>query len=205
MALTQFGFMGFIVLTPHKLGVQVSRKDLEAFVHFWRVIGHLIGIQDEYNLCTDAYESTRIRLKMISEEIYRPYLENTNNDFFVMSKALIEGLWCYNPMLDTDASIYFTKWLTNCKNYIYFESDPRVADCDLDDCRAILNSYNWYTKWILYLQMSSHTYMANFSLCRWYFNTQVWMAKYIIYWFPFLAFYKFGFQKSYVRILKGVK
>lgn len=44
MALTQFGFMGFITLRPDILGVQVSRKNFEAFIHFWRVIGNMIGM-----------------------------------------------------------------------------------------------------------------------------------------------------------------
>lgn len=203
MALTQFGFMGYIVLTPHKLGIQISRADLEAFVHFWRVLGHMIGIQDNYNLCTDSYETTKHRLKLILSDVYRPCLENTGNDFMIMARALIEGLWCFNPLLDTDAFIYFTKWLTKCKNYIYYESDPRVIDEDLEGSRKIISSYNWYTRWILYVQMSSHTYLANFQSFRWYFNSQVWLAQHIIYWCPFLGFFKFGIKNSYVRILKG--
>lgn len=205
MVLTQFGFMGFIVLKPHKLGIQLSNKDFEAFVHFWRVIGHLIGIQDRFNVCTDSYRETRIRLKRMLSDIYRPYLEETGDDFMIMSKALIEGLWCFNPMLDTDASIYLTKWISGCKNYVYYESDPKAADIDLDDSRKIIQSYGWYTRWIIYLEITAHTYLVNFFPFRWYFNNQVWISQHIIYWFPFLAFYKFGIKQSYVRILKGVK
>lgn len=205
MALTQFGFMGFIVLKPHMLGIQLSSKDLEAFVHFWRVIGYIIGIKDEYNLCTESYQTTKIRLKLMLTNIYRPYLEKTSDDFMKMSRAMIEGLWCFNPMLDTEASVYLTKWMAGCKNYVYFESDPRIADIDIDDSRKIIQTYNWYTRWILYLQITAHTYLVNFLPFRWYFNNQVWMAQHIIYWFPFLAFYKFGIKNSYVRILKGVK
>lgn len=203
MALTQFGFMGFIVLSPEKLGIQVSNKDLEAFVHFWRVIGHLIGIKEQFNLCTDSYRATKARLERVLTDIYQPYLEDTGPDFMIMAKALIEGLWCYNPMLDSEAVVYFTKWLSNCKNYVYYESDPRAADIDLNDSRKIIQSYGWYTRYILYLQITAHTYLINFAPFRWYLNNQVWISKYIIYWFPFLAFYKFGFKKSYVRILKG--
>lgn len=202
MALTQFGFMGFIVLKPHKLGVQISSKDMEAFVHFWRVIGFLIGIDDKFNLCTDSFHTTRARLKLMLSNIYRPYLDETDNDFMIMSRALIEGLQCFSPMLDTDAAVYFTKWMAGCKNYIYFESDPRIAEIDLIDCQKLLQSYGWYTRWIIYLQITAHTFLLNFATCRWYLNYQVWLSKYIIYWFPFLAFYKFGIKESYVRILK---
>lgn len=205
MALTQFGFMGFIVLKPHRLGVQVCRDDFEAFVHFWRVMGYMFGIKDEYNLCTESLDTTRQRLAVISNDVYRPLLENTSNDFMLMAKALIEGLWCFNPMLDTDASIYFVKWLADCKDYVYFESDPRAADHDLNNSRRILQSFNWHTRWTIFLQITSHTYLANFFILRWYFNLQVWLAKHIIYWFPFLAIYMFGVKAAYVRILKRSK
>lgn len=47
MAITQFGFMGFPLLARKKLGLHGSDEDLEGFIHFWRVIGHLLGISDQ--------------------------------------------------------------------------------------------------------------------------------------------------------------
>lgn len=46
LALTQFGFMGFSLLFPEKFGVIINDDDLEGFIHFWRTIGHLVGVQD---------------------------------------------------------------------------------------------------------------------------------------------------------------
>lgn len=47
MAITQYGFMGYIVMSQKEVGVQGSRKEIEDFFHFWRVVGHVIGIKDE--------------------------------------------------------------------------------------------------------------------------------------------------------------
>lgn len=47
MAITQYGFMGFTILSRKEIGVQGNVKDLEDFCHFWRVLGQLIGIQDK--------------------------------------------------------------------------------------------------------------------------------------------------------------
>lgn len=48
LAITQFGFMGFGLLMPEKLGVVVrDEKDMEGFIHFWRVIGYLLGVDEE--------------------------------------------------------------------------------------------------------------------------------------------------------------
>lgn len=205
MALTQFGFMGFITLSPEKLGIQLSREDLEAFVHYWRVIGHMVGIDERFNLCTDSYETTRRRLAVIRDEIYRPSLENTTQQFFEMANAMIHGLWCYNPFLDTDAFLYFTRWLCDCKDHIYFGSDPRILQTDPHASKKIIASMGYYSRWILFLQITMHSFLINFAAMRWYLNFQLWLSKYIIYYFPFLGFFKFGIRQSYVRILRGEK
>jgi hypothetical protein len=48
MAATQYGFMGYIVLTNEKMGIHADQESLDAFVHFWRVLGHLLGIHEEF-------------------------------------------------------------------------------------------------------------------------------------------------------------
>jgi len=41
-----------MVLYPKKLGaINATEEELEGLVHLWAVIGHLLGIQDEFNLC----------------------------------------------------------------------------------------------------------------------------------------------------------
>lgn len=47
MAITQYGFMGFVVLSQKETGIYCGRKEIEDFCHFWRVLGHILGIQDE--------------------------------------------------------------------------------------------------------------------------------------------------------------
>lgn len=46
MALTQFGFMGYVLINPQLLGLRNNAEEDRAFVHLWRVIGHMIGIPD---------------------------------------------------------------------------------------------------------------------------------------------------------------
>lgn len=46
LALTQFGFLGYILIRPKEFGFVYDPDKQEAVVHFWRVIGHLIGIPD---------------------------------------------------------------------------------------------------------------------------------------------------------------
>lgn len=47
MGLTQFGFMGFVLVRSELIGIHnASQKELEGFVHLWRVIGYILGIDD---------------------------------------------------------------------------------------------------------------------------------------------------------------
>ena len=47
LVITQFGFMGFAVLSQKEAGVQGKREEIEDFCHLWRVLGFMIGIKDE--------------------------------------------------------------------------------------------------------------------------------------------------------------
>jgi hypothetical protein len=47
MAITQYGFIGFSILSQKQTGVYASQEQIEDYCHLWRVIGHVIGIKDE--------------------------------------------------------------------------------------------------------------------------------------------------------------
>lgn len=52
MALTQFGFMGYALVRPHLLGIKHDNTDdRKSFVHFWAVVGCMLGIEDQFNMC----------------------------------------------------------------------------------------------------------------------------------------------------------
>ena len=205
MALTQFGFMGYITIRPDILGIPVSRDNYEAFVHFWRVMGYMLGIQDRFNVCTDSWQTTKPRLEIMLNEIYRPFLEKAPPVFDSMATALVDGLWCYNPMISAPSFVYYTKWMTNCSGYLYWETSLNALDGDVDQNRKVLESLDWLSRFLLFLQVTFHSYLVNFAVFRWYFNTQIVFATFLITYFPFLAFFKFGIKRSYVSILKGEK
>lgn len=47
MALTQFGFMGLILLRKKELAIVGTEQDEKSIVHFWRTMGYMLGIQDK--------------------------------------------------------------------------------------------------------------------------------------------------------------
>lgn len=48
MAITQFGFIGFTLLSAEELGIKATEEEFDSLVHFWRVIGYMLGMQDKY-------------------------------------------------------------------------------------------------------------------------------------------------------------
>lgn len=47
MAITQYGFIGYMVMAGEKIGMFLTQEDKECIIHFYRVLGNLLGIHDE--------------------------------------------------------------------------------------------------------------------------------------------------------------
>ena len=49
MAHTLIGFVGPILGSPELFGVAPEDRQMDGFVHMWRVFGYLHGIEDDFN------------------------------------------------------------------------------------------------------------------------------------------------------------
>ncbi|XP_058061322.1 rubber oxygenase-like isoform X2 [Anopheles bellator] len=202
MAVTQFGFIGCVIISHRMLGVQYDREDLEAFVHFWRVIGHMMGIEERFNACTNSFDTTEQRMLVIANGILRPALLNHTAQFVEMGKALIEGLWCFNPFIEFDSFLFLTMRLINIPGYHYWPSDTVQSAHDFEQSPARYEQIKGYARFVLFCVCYIHSVLLPIAIFRWYFNSQMLLSRFLITYFPFLAFYQFGIQDSYVRILK---
>uniref|UniRef100_A0A182PCJ1 ER-bound oxygenase mpaB/mpaB'/Rubber oxygenase catalytic domain-containing protein n=1 Tax=Anopheles epiroticus TaxID=199890 RepID=A0A182PCJ1_9DIPT len=201
MAITQFGFIGYIIISYRKLGIQYDPKDMEAFVHLWRVIGHLMGIEDRFNACTDRFETTEQRMTVIANEILKPALLNHTAEFVKMGKALIEGLWCFNPFIEFDSFLFLTLRFNNIPGYHYWDDEVGPDGANPAQPRPY-ERFSQYSRFLLYCVCYIHSVLLQIGLFRWYFNMQMVMSRFLITYFPFLAFYHYGVRDAYVRILK---
>lgn len=92
MATVQSGFFGAIVMYPAHFGLQTKRSELEAYVHFWRGIGYLLGIHDDFNLCTNGLEEALSLVKEIEQTCLLPALKSPPPHFQHMSQAYMDGV-----------------------------------------------------------------------------------------------------------------
>ncbi|XP_015119365.1 uncharacterized protein LOC107042720 [Diachasma alloeum] len=107
MVLTQFGFMGYALIAPEKLGLTNEKEGREGINHFWRVVGHAIGISDNLNICRKNEVETTDLCKRLVNEVFRPRMKNFPENFPKMADALLDGMWYINPTLNHDAMMSF--------------------------------------------------------------------------------------------------
>ncbi|XP_050529628.1 uncharacterized protein LOC126899117 [Daktulosphaira vitifoliae] len=175
MVLTQFGFIGLVLLKYKNLAIQISEDDEMALVHFWRTIGYLLGIKDEFNLCNGSLEEVRSLCAEIMSEVYVPSLENPPPEFNNMVGYLIEGLKPISPLNDFESFMKFM-W--------------RV--CDLPE-RKLTNTRSQIT-------YNTQTFIITVLLTKWWLvwffrpvmNFQIKMAIWLNESFPLFAAFKFG-------------
>ncbi|XP_047538023.1 uncharacterized protein LOC125071717 [Vanessa atalanta] len=124
LALTQFGFIGLSLLKTDSFGIrQMEDGDWEAYNHFWRVIGHAIGIEDRYNICRARAEQTRLVCRALLERVFAPSLERVPEYFEHMARVMLDGMWSVNPTVHVDAMLYWTRYLCEVPGFVYTESD----------------------------------------------------------------------------------
>lgn len=59
LAGTMLAFSGVVMDPLRRLGIRLSGKDIDAYVHLWDVIGHLMGIREELRV-RDAQDATAL-------------------------------------------------------------------------------------------------------------------------------------------------
>lgn len=202
LALTQFGFIGFITLGAPR--IQLHDDDfLECTTHMWRVVGYLLGIKDEYNLCATSWAETKRRMELVMARVYTPALTQTSEEFVSMTKALLEGLWPVNTSLTVDSFIFFTKRLACVEGYEYYDFDhPNYSRSVPDSAQRGQEYYKlgWWDRFVVSYGLFLVTYLHQYSIVRWYLNVRVWLNLKLMYYLPYLAIWKFGIKSAYVRI-----
>lgn len=202
LAITLFGFMGFTIVTKEKVGLHATEQDIDDYCHFFRVLGYLTGIKDEYNVCCDTMEETYERLEVIKSEFLRPALESPPKEFPEMTRFVANGMWCFNPRDTYDVMIFTMKRLVGVPNYWYTE-DEIPKGCDRSKMELYkLGNYarfmNWFVAFI-------HEYLLQFTIFRMFFNMQTLFHEFLITTFPFLAIYSFGWNRAWITILNDDK
>ncbi|XP_045119469.1 uncharacterized protein LOC123509309 [Portunus trituberculatus] len=111
MALTQYSFMGLILAHPGQLGAAAAtEEEFKGLVHFWRGLGWLLGIKDQFNFCSGSVEETRELCLEVERHIFLPRLSEANWDYEHMVDCLISGIGQFLPMLSLPAMFKYLSY-----------------------------------------------------------------------------------------------
>lgn len=182
---------------PHKLGVQGTKEQFSDFSHFWRLIGHLLGIQDRFNVCGETLEETFKRAEAIRLEIIKPALEFPNQRFITYHETAIEGMWYFEPFLHYQTHMYMTNRLAGVPGFHYFQSEaPEVNN------RENISRLPLYARARLFWMVICHQYLLQFTIIR-IFSVILRIVFCTIYdRIPVIAIFKFGRKNARVRVLR---
>ena len=92
MALVQSAFMSGVVMYPKQFGMNCSVSDLEDYIHFWKGIGYLLGIQDHFNICSGNYTETAELCVDIREHVVFPAIKVHTSQSHTMATTFCNAL-----------------------------------------------------------------------------------------------------------------
>jgi len=111
MVVTQWAFVGPVLLWPDRLGVdRRTEKDIEGVLYVMMMVGRQLGISDEFNLCRGDLEQCTEYSRLLLEKIIKPSFNSPDASDLerVMSQYLLEGINILNPFISPPAFLLWS-------------------------------------------------------------------------------------------------
>lgn len=110
----------FALIRPHLLGIRHdSTAAQEGFIHFWAVMGHMLGVQDQYNMCLHPIETVKIICQMMLRYVFIPFIQLETPHFKSMVEALFAGMSQFLPHMKYDIQMFSVKRVIGVPGYQY--------------------------------------------------------------------------------------
>lgn len=120
VALTTFGFAGFVIIRPHLFGIQSNDdKKREGFMHFWAVLNYMLGVRDEFNIGLLPLDAVEIEFDLVMRNVLAPCIQVETELFKEMTNALVTGLKPYLPLLEYESQMFLTRRAVGIPGYQY--------------------------------------------------------------------------------------
>ncbi|KFM80476.1 hypothetical protein X975_09063, partial [Stegodyphus mimosarum] len=157
MAVTQWAFVGPMVLFKSRVGLHgCSDEDYKALIHFWRVIGYLLGIEDKYNLCDGNYEQIVSACQNLLEKEYKVRMSNPDPTSVNMAKNVVAAMSLIQDFLTWESMANYIHDLVDLPcpesmclvDYVchYFMRFMMLYVIQNDTARSL---FNGFTRWKL--------------------------------------------------------
>lgn len=196
MAITQFAFVGMQLLYPDKIGIQGTREQFELVSHNWRVLGHLLGIEDRFNVCGATLDETLARCEAIREDFLLPNFVKVDPKVEDHLRTAVEGIKGFEPWLHADTQLFTMRRFIGVQTCRYYENEFSAA--------SGINEYaqlSYYTRFRVTLDVIIFEYLSKIWAFRWSFN--IFRICFSVFdHFPIFAIMKFGRRNAYVEVMR---
>lgn len=221
MAITQNSFMGHVIVYHKRFGIPYDPEDFNAFCHFWRVIGYMIGIEDRFNLCAGDLTTVTSRCQALFRHVIVPGMLFAPQDFQMMTEAYFDGLLGVSTDFQAPKLIFMTKRMTHVPGFYlteeereeqlaYMEKYPHyIPGGELTEdinnhpnrCKAF-GELKWSHRWdILFTEFLLLSVVPKSPFTRGFFNFIHSCRIFLLVNFPILGMLRFGVKKAFVKIL----
>lgn len=187
--------IGFQVTSPTKFGIVGSRKSFENLNHFVRVVGSLLGIKDEFNCCGETLDETIGRIEAIKEDILRPNIIKSSEEFLDYAKNAVNGMWYYDPLLNFDKIIFLVKRELQIPGYHYYESEKLEQQHDGEPLE-VYKKLSRCSRFRISIDIIVYEILSKYLIFRVLFNTLRGFIR-VFSIFPILSIKRFGFSFSF--------
>jgi hypothetical protein len=191
MALTQFLYIGFQASGSY-FGMVGSDEDFENYNTYVRLIGHMLGIKDEFNCCGATYAETLRRIEAIKEDFFKPNLINPTTEYLEYAKTAVEGMWYLDPLLNFDSTMWQVKRALKIPGYYYFDSEIQQNE-EPGSNIANIEKLSFYIRFRIFLSIITFEYLNQVFVIRWILIIFR-MSLSLLEVFPIFLIYRFGWD-----------
>lgn len=104
-----------------------NKKNLAAFNHFWRVIGHCLGIEERFNLCAEDVSETVDRVLEMTPRLIGPAFTTHSNTYVKIVSEFVEIFWYFTPFISIDLCLFLSNRLAGIPGF-YLSDEERQKD-----------------------------------------------------------------------------
>lgn len=202
MAITQFLFMGFAMWLPEMFGIVGSYEQFDAYNHFWRLIGYMLGTEDRFNACGETVEETQSRLQAIAEDMLVPGWKDPYPECLPYAKVTFDGVWTGTPTAHYETTMFMIKRAIGFPGYYCFDSESTGFE---EENRKLFAEMSLFTKFNIYLDVIMYEYLSHVFIFRWIFNIFRMLMALLDTIYPILAVIRFGKKYAFVEVMKKRK
>lgn len=162
VAITQFSFIGLSMLYPAKSAMIAAKpEELELINYYWRVLGYLMGMEDEFNACQfDKYEDIKEFMRLIFENEFKAkYEQHECKKGLEMTKAICLSLQYFMPLITFNSLAH---WWKDCFSFNGYQLQPMTIKDRLLVAWTEL-SFNQLLKSQAFLRYSNKVHRRRFN------------------------------------------